>query len=154
MSFDTDFDASFDAQPQNETTALLIRARGFIERGWCQGRTAFNAQGASVSSRSEEAVRWCAVGALMAAVPAGRPMTIRHPAYARLREVVGMDVAVFNDAQETVEPVLAAFDRAIAGEPSASQAGKASSAGGTHGGHEAIQEPNGDNEEADGDRAD
>jgi hypothetical protein len=94
----------------DEPTALLIRARGFMERGWCKGRQAVDESGKWVESTSKQAVAWCAYGALVAAglVPG-------HPALTRLFDAMGgVGVIPFNDRQETVEPVLAAFDRALA----------------------------------------
>jgi hypothetical protein len=42
------------------------------------------------------------------------PREVRE-ACARLRSAIGLvDIAAFNDRQKTVEPILAAFDRAIA----------------------------------------
>jgi hypothetical protein len=97
----------------DETTALLIRARGFIERGWCRGAYAKDACAGLVSPGSREAVRWCMLGALQAAGWNG--LDFGHPAYLRLQGAVGGGrVGDFNDDQETVEPVLAAFDRTIA----------------------------------------
>jgi hypothetical protein len=98
----------------DETTALLIRARGFLERGWCRGWLAVDARGRSVSETSDRAVRWCAYGALLAA---GWDDSSGHPAYRRLKAAIGGEwVCDFNNRQETVEPVLAASDRAIAAE--------------------------------------
>jgi hypothetical protein len=100
-----------------EATELLIRARGFIERGWCRFAFAQDAAGNEVSPLDVQAVAWCAWGALFAA---GLPEThrTRHPAFHRLRAAIDGNepIGVFNTQQETVEPVLAAFDRAIAGE--------------------------------------
>ena len=45
------------------TTDLLIRARGFIERGWCQNAAAKNTDGIGIDPRSERAVAWCPAGA-------------------------------------------------------------------------------------------
>lgn len=97
--------------PDDETTALLIRARGFIERGWSRGTYARDANGSIVPPHSPKAVCWCAVGALIA-VGVHTP----HPARNRLLAAIrtGESLSTFNDRQETVEPVLAAFDRAIA----------------------------------------
>lgn len=47
----------------DETTALLIRARGFIERGWCRGTEALTATGSMVQPTSDRAVAWCMYGA-------------------------------------------------------------------------------------------
>lgn len=113
MSFDTDFDASFDSPPQDETTALLIRARGFIERGWCRLAYAKDANGNAVDPKSGAAVAWCMHGALEAAKTSDDAW---FRAVDRLTaHTDGIeDFCDFNNAQETVEPVLAAFDRAIA----------------------------------------
>jgi hypothetical protein len=101
------------ADPEvDETTALLIRARAFIERGWCR-ETAQDANGDLVQARSERAVRWCAVGALMAAGVDNHGFW-DHPATLRLIAAIGgAKIPDFNDAQATAGPVLAAFDRAI-----------------------------------------
>jgi hypothetical protein len=97
----------------DETTALLIRARGFIERGWCR-ETAQDANGDLIQARSDRAVAWCAVGALMAAGVDHKGFW-EHPATLRLIAAIdGAKIPDFNDAQTTVAPVLAAFDRAIA----------------------------------------
>ena len=103
----------------DETTALLVRARGFIERGWCRGDLARDANGNGVWPTEQQAVAWCAGGALIAAgMPYNVVSILAHPATRRLRAAIaGGNIAGFNNRQETVEPVLAAFDRAIAGEP-------------------------------------
>jgi hypothetical protein len=103
----------------NETTALLIRARGFIERGWCRGSLALDATGNAVDPTSERAVAWCANGALVALGVPWSPGDAfeHHPAVRRLTVAIGGEfIGTFNNTQETVEPVLAAFDRAIAGQ--------------------------------------
>jgi hypothetical protein len=109
-----------DAPPDtevDETTALLIRARAFIERGWCRFMGAQDAAGNICDARNDQAVRWCVLGALVAA---GMPYTqsdrslLPHPAILRLAATIGEPIAAFNNRQETVEPVLAAFDAAIA----------------------------------------
>jgi hypothetical protein len=116
MTFDTNFNVAFDSPTQDidPTTALLIRARGFIERGWCRYVRARDAAGNPVEPTSEQAVAWCAGGALIAA---GSPddERYRRAEFRRLEDAIDCSwVANFNDLQETVEPILAAFDRAIA----------------------------------------
>ena len=99
----------------DETTALLIRARGFIVRGWCRNADAKDETGQAVHAGSPEAVAWCAYGALKAA---GSYVSLA--AVLRLERAIGggsgfgEGIGRFNDLQQTVEPVLAAFDRAIA----------------------------------------
>lgn len=102
----------------DETTALLVRARGYVERGWCRGTLAKNANGHLTSPMAADAVAWCALGALIAATGITEDWHLsfsKHPACARLRDAMGGEhIARFNNRQETVEPVLKAFDRAIA----------------------------------------
>lgn len=105
----------------DETTDLLIRARSFIERGWCRGTSAAqDVEGNPVSWSDARAVSWCLQGALLAA---GMPRlaTLSHPAQRRLLCAIGdnpdfpqIGLIGFNNSQQTVESVLAAFDRAIA----------------------------------------
>ena len=86
----------------DETTALLVRARGLLERGWCRGVTAIDATGEHVYPASDRAAAWCAIGALEAV--GGN----YYLAIDRLRAAIGGgDICVFNNTQETVEPVLA-----------------------------------------------
>jgi hypothetical protein len=107
---------------QSEATALLIRARSLLERGWCRGVPAIDAEGWMVHPVSEKAIAWCASGALIAA---GWCRTdLDHPAIHRLSAAMDGSICGFNDRQESVEPILAAFDRAIAGEPAARIAGE------------------------------
>jgi len=49
------------------TTALLVRARGLLERGWCVCMLALDHNGDPVDPASERAVHWCPYGALLAA---------------------------------------------------------------------------------------
>jgi hypothetical protein len=98
----------------DEATDLLIRARGFIERGWCRYTFARDAEGRAVWVTDKEAVEWCPLGALFIAGMSFMP-PFEHPAFLRLNAAVdGENIVRFNNHQETVEPVLAAFDRAIA----------------------------------------
>ena len=104
----------------DETTALLIRARGFVERGWCRIPLAVDSDGNDVIPTNERAVAWCMYGALYAAGFSESPGYFstpenRLPAVRRLRAAIGGgSIAHFNKRQKTVEPILAAFDRAIA----------------------------------------
>jgi hypothetical protein len=103
--------------PLDETTLLLIRVRNFIQRGWCRDAIARDADGNQlVDARSAEAVEWCSIGALEATgVECFDPSFI--PAIRRLEVAMRTEcIARFNDHQMTVDPVLAAFDRAIAAE--------------------------------------
>jgi hypothetical protein len=100
------------ATETDETTALLIRARSYIARGWCRGAMAKNPVGNVVDPTDAHASAWCAWGALTVAGISD----IHGIAANLLATAIGRyySISRFNDAQETVEPVLAAFDRAIA----------------------------------------
>jgi hypothetical protein len=102
----------------DETTDLLIRARGFIERGWCRGTFARDVNGNPVTSTDPSAAGWCMYGALEAA---GRGVIDSRAILRLSRETDGVLIDFFNNRQKTVEPVLAAFDRAIAGNPVAAE---------------------------------
>jgi hypothetical protein len=100
-------------------TELLIRARSLLERGWCRDMAAVDENGVEVHPTSPRAIAWCHIGALDAA---GIPYLYHehgpHPAYRRLKDAIGDERPLdFNARQEAVEPVLAAFDRAIADQP-------------------------------------
>jgi hypothetical protein len=113
----TNWAAAAPTTETDPTTALLIRARGFVGRGWSRGAPARNAHGSAVEARSDKAVAWCMYGALVA-VGVFDGDDWLPSAQSRLDAAIGGDALwAFNDEQETVEPVLAAFDRAIAGEP-------------------------------------
>jgi hypothetical protein len=104
------------------TTRLLIRARGLLERGllergWCKNEFARDSAGLGVKPTDARAIEWCVNGALIAlGVPWQNGAYGQHPAVVRLKNAIGgrRSIGEFNNDQETVEPVLAAFDRAIA----------------------------------------
>jgi hypothetical protein len=94
-------------------TTFLIRARALLASGWCRHAQARNFLGFQVSPYSRWATCWCASGAFRAAAT-GVSDADRRRAQARLIVAIGGETLwEFNDRQETVEPVLAAFDRAI-----------------------------------------
>jgi hypothetical protein len=69
------------------------------------------------------------VGAIKAATSTATDREVQE-AYARLRDAMGLiDIIDFNDRQKSVEPVLAAFDRAIAAAPAPRYAGRYGGAG-------------------------
>jgi len=72
----------------------------------------------AVAPCDPRAIAWCVHGALVASgMSPFYPGPHCHPAYVRFAAAIDdMLIGTFNDRQETVEPVLAAFDRAIAGE--------------------------------------
>lgn len=99
-----------------ETVEILKAAREKLAKpgAWTKGCTGRNAEGEYVGARDDEACQWCAYGAVLAVMPPGQPAGMVVNA---LNAVVPPDsegFVSFNDEAETVEPVLALFDRAIA----------------------------------------
>ena len=52
----------------SDIAAVLKEAREFLLRGWCQGCPAQNEKGEKVPPNSNEAISWCATGAISAAL--------------------------------------------------------------------------------------
>jgi hypothetical protein len=97
---------------------VLMEARAYIEKGWCQGAAAKDEFGQSVEweQRLNGIARsWCALGA----ITDGAGLRLQSPelrdAEHLLQRVVGDGwIAVWNDSPgRTQEEVLEAFDRAI-----------------------------------------
>lgn len=94
---------------QARTLEVLREARELIadpER-WTRGAGARDANGSSVHPRAEEAVRWCAIGAIDRADP-----SIISDALDALHAVTRGEVETVND-RGGHKRVLALFDRAI-----------------------------------------
>ena len=95
----------------NAVADKLDEARALIEGGWSQCRYAINAAGESVDVASDEAVAFCATGAL------NRIFTEQDGGWRTasdlLSEVVGEYITVWNDHYTRTKPeVVAAFKRA------------------------------------------
>jgi len=98
---------------QEQVIDALVRARGLVERGWCQGLHATDSDGRPVFWRDHRAERYCAIGAIYT-TPDPR---VRMRCVVHLRKAIGGegDVSGWNDAPErTQADVLALYDRAIA----------------------------------------
>ena len=110
-------------------TALLVRARARIAdpARWTQGAYARDAEGRQALPKSQDAVRWCALGALEAELPyrvvdriLDIPLDLRYlDAVQRLEESIlaedwatPANVPGLNDGAGH-EAVLAAYDEAI-----------------------------------------
>jgi hypothetical protein len=102
-----------EVSTDDEATALLIRARALLERGWCRRTAARNFFGFAVGPYSDRATSWCAGGALDAARLSASDLVLRRARNRLIAAIGGEALATFNDLQKTVEPVLAAFDKAI-----------------------------------------
>jgi hypothetical protein len=114
MPLDTTNWPTIETEVTDEATALLVRARALVARGWCRGADARNPLGFKVGPYSRWASRWCMSGALDAAALIASDLDRRFARRRRRAAIDGEYLPEFNDRQTTVEPVLAAFDRAIA----------------------------------------
>ncbi len=93
----------------------LIKAREKIEKGWCQGVNARDAQGEPTLAEYSGAVQFCVMGALIAVC--GHYCPVHLSLFCRTLQ--GRDhpwtVNAYNDhPSRTQEEVLALFDKAIA----------------------------------------
>jgi hypothetical protein len=102
----------FDNANLDDTTRLLLDARGYIERGLCRDALARDKEGAEVHPTDERAVKWCINGSFIAAGLRGR-ISDDHPAVSRLKRAIGgANLVDFSNGNDKAV-VLAAFDRAI-----------------------------------------
>ena len=100
-----------------KTSEVLRAARAKIVQGWTQGAFARDAEGRSTPWQGDEAVCWCAMGAIGCVGPDHDD--IAESVLIALQRAIGPTgytaISHFNDADgRTKDDVLAAFDRAIA----------------------------------------
>jgi hypothetical protein len=98
---------------------IIERAKELIqdERHWCRGYLAVDASGISVDPTSREAVRRCALGALIAAAYQLTNSRLRAQDLANnaLRSLTGWNGLVPTNDHRGHAAVLALFDEAMAG---------------------------------------
>jgi len=99
----------------NETTiAILTNARAFIANGWCQGHSAYDADGCPINATSPRAVCFCIYGAFDAT-----GIILEDSVIELFKETNGLPqnkpLSRWNDEPgRTQAEVLEAFDHAIA----------------------------------------
>jgi hypothetical protein len=98
---------------------ILRYARALLAKpgGWTKVFYARTSRSVGTDANADNACKFCAIGAIMrASHDLGDPLIPRIDAGNALRWAlpVGQGVISFNDAQTTVKPVLALYDRAIA----------------------------------------
>ena len=110
---------------KQDPLSVLHDARRHIEAGWCKFRLAETAQGYGRPGNSKDAVAWCALGALGAALGIGHPDTSpvgRYCMRALERNVppgygdnsfCDRVVAFNNDSRTSQDDILGLFDRTI-----------------------------------------
>lgn len=97
----------------NETIKRLKGVRDLLERGWCQGAYARDADGIERPAGSEEAVRFCLSGACLRVYLNTLPrMDITHHLVETVRELGLPNLPSFNDNHTQAE-VLALVDKTI-----------------------------------------
>ena len=85
------------------------RAARRIERGWCQGVLALDADGVAVLSWDRRAVRWCAAGAIHAEAEGH---VVSHACEWFIAQI-GRDITDFNDAAGRTVAEVAALLRTL-----------------------------------------
>lgn len=97
------------------TTEILRAARAKVQKGWCQGRLARNADGKGISPDDPDAVSWCAIGGIESnhKITEGQAWEAKR-LFRRVVGLTGPGIDKWNDAPgRTQAEVLAAFDAAI-----------------------------------------
>lgn len=96
------------ASGNRSVVAVLRRARALVKRGWCQGHFAETADGRPCGRKADNAVKWCAFGAILAAGGGAAPGALRQVLPER-------SITSWNDTVgRTRAHVLRAFTKAIA----------------------------------------
>lgn len=98
---------------------VLLRAREFLVRGWCQGARARDANGLAVDPTHKSAVAWCIMGALDVALGKTQGPRDSDHLLLLLKNANGLDysrpMSFYNDRDlATLEWVLGLYDRALA----------------------------------------
>jgi hypothetical protein len=98
---------------KNSVLVVLKKARAFIRKGWCRKDQAKNRLGQPTGPRCDDAISWCAVGAVNAATST---LDDADAAIRAVKAYLGVwSIVEWNDAPgRRKSDVLVAFDRAIA----------------------------------------
>lgn len=106
----------------SDPVAVLTRAKGLIETGWCKGAEARDSEGMPVRVSNPRAVSWCLRGAVSKAADELTPfqgdyagaLRAYNRAYGCLTKVCHPSpVAVNDDPSTTLQGVVARLDSAI-----------------------------------------
>lgn len=96
---------------------ILEFSRDLIKNGWTSGNFAENREGFEVDPMSTSACSFCAAGAMSRAIHVLKPSPENSQlAHEALQTSLSSDfygVIHFNDSQQSEEPVIDLFDRAI-----------------------------------------
>jgi len=95
---------------------IMAEARERLVAGWCQGASARDASGRTVTPSSSEARRWSILGALLASRNGGRVSELEGAVGALHSSIDEPALEVWNDRPgRTQQDVLATFEQAMEG---------------------------------------
>lgn len=96
------------------TKDILIEGRKRIESGWCKGCMAVDKNGKEVEPHSSKAVKWCALGAIVATRQKTHLVVVAEE---RLKKHLPRGfkyIAKYNDSLKRGKaPILRLYDKAI-----------------------------------------
>ncbi len=98
----------------NSIEILKAARKTLVEKGWAKEFYAFTSNGVRCAGWNPDACRFCALGAVQSV--RGAAAGLQDGAYNALEAALPAgwtSIAMFNDAAESVDDVLALFDRAI-----------------------------------------
>ena len=109
--------------PKSRILEILKMAHAKVQKGWTQGPYAVDERGVPCTSRSKDACKWCARGALSAVVPDGayycnsyyEIRETQHELETVLEKISNFDCLLkFNEHPKTTkDDVLKLFDKTI-----------------------------------------
>lgn len=101
----------------HKAITCLEQAKARLRQGWCRNQYAANVFGGYATPSSSDACRWCLVGSVLRA---GDDVSMSAE---RVSEVIDelcndlpfnyVSLSLFNDEQDSVEPVVAVVDKTI-----------------------------------------
>ncbi len=89
----------------------------YIKKGWCQNKLAEDKGKNSVDYNDPGAIKWCAVGAIWAAIQEGPVVAVqveRLRLCDKLKEIVGEDIINWNNKKgRTHQEVIGVFEKLV-----------------------------------------
>lgn len=96
---------------------ILKKARTLLASGWCRNWLAKNKSGVPVDAQNEEAIRFCARGAILKVFGINSTLNMTEDQYNAEEAVVEntkyLNIVEFNNSCKDKRQVLRAFDSAI-----------------------------------------
>ncbi len=98
------------------TLDILKAARAKIAQGWCRKWFSQDENGNATEANSDQACKWCALGAIYAIIPANVSALDAAMVLRSCLPNGEQSISIFNDAQGSAYPILELYDLAIAKE--------------------------------------